>query len=488
MDLPLIGESDQAANPTEQETPVTDASPVNQTTYDAEACVIGAGPAGLAAAKALADRDISFDWFEKGSMVGGLWRIDNDNGGAAAYQTLHLNSSRPLTQYPSFPMPADWPDYPSHQLMARYFQDFADHFGLTGRVTFNSPVEKVEPLPGPGRPGDSGWSVTTPNGTGSYRQVIVGNGHHSEPRVPDLPGKFTGESFHAHDYLEPEVFEDRDVLVIGVGNSGMDIACDATKLAKSVTVVTRHGVHVLPKYAFGRPIDQFGSPLNAYLPFPVERRVYEVIQRFSTGAPQDRGLPEPDHRLLSAHPTVSSEFCDRVGHGDIAMKPDIDRLDGRTVHFVDGTSADVDLLVYATGYRVALPFLDTDIYDPADNEMPLYQRVLTPDLPGLFFIGYVQTVGSNIPLAEMQSEWIGDLITGACVLPTESEIADWIAADQAAMARRYVRSTRHTMQVDFWRYAHALRNCRKRTEADPPSGVAGRIQQKLTAKLSRASA
>jgi len=454
---------------------------------DTQACVIGAGPSGLAAAKALVDRGISFDWFEKGSMVGGLWRIDNDNGGAAAYETLHLNSSRPLTQYPSHPMPADWPDYPSHRLIARYFQDFADQHGLTERITFNTPVEHVEPLAGPGRPGANGWSVTTPKGTKTYRYVFVANGHHSEPQIPDFPGDFTGESFHAHEYLEPEVFEDKDVLVVGVGNSGMDIACDATKLARRVSVVTRHGVHVLPKYAFGRPIDQFGSPLNAYLPFPVERRLYEVIQRLSTGRPQDRGLPKPDHRLLSAHPTVSSDFCDRVGHGDITMKPNIERLDGDTVQFTDGTSEHVDLLVYATGYKVALPFFDKELYDPAGNAMPLYERVLTPELPGLFFIGFVQTVGSNIPLMEMQSEWAGDLITGACVLPPEAEIDEWIAADQAAMARRYVRSSRHTMQVDFWRYAHALKLCRRRT-GDEPSGIAARLPRALSGRLMRASA
>ena len=136
--------------------------------------MIGAGPAGLAAAKALADRGISFDWFEKGSMVAGLWRIDNDNGGAAAYETLHLNSSRPLTQYPSFPMPADWPDYPSHELMARYFQDFADHFDLTGRVTFNTPVEKVETLSGAGRPGSGPPASAPPPRRGE--QVTVGGG------------------------------------------------------------------------------------------------------------------------------------------------------------------------------------------------------------------------------------------------------------------------------------------------------------------------
>jgi len=457
------------------------------TTPDSTACVIGAGPSGLATAKALADRGVDFDWFEKGSMVGGLWRIDNDNGGAAAYETLHLNSSRPLTEYPSAPMPEDWPDYPSHELMADYFQDFADRHGLTGRITFNAPVEKVEPLPGVGRQGEQGWSVTTPAGTKTYEHVFVANGHHSEPSIPDFPGEFTGETFHAHDYLRPEVFEGKRVLVIGVGNSGMDIACDAVKLAKSVSVVTRHGVHVLPKYAFGRPIDQFGSPINAYLPFPVERKVYEVIQRFSNGSPESRGLPKPDHRLLSAHPTVSSEFCDRVGHGDIEMKPGVESFDGETVRFEDGSSLEVDLLVYATGYRITLPFFDPAVYDPAGNTMPLYERVLTPELPGLFFIGFVQTVGSNIPLMELQANWTADLVTGACVLPPEEEMQEWIAADQAAMDRRYVRSARHTMQVDFWRYAAALKRCRQRTGAEQ-GAIVDRLPKAISNRLMRASA
>jgi dimethylaniline monooxygenase (N-oxide forming) len=471
-------ETETTGGPQRASTPGREEAGTPTAAFDAQACVIGAGPSGLAAAKALVDRHVTFDWFEKGSMVGGLWRIDNDNGGVAAYETLHLNSSRPLTQYPSYPMAEDWPDYPSHRLLARYFQDFADHFGLTGRVTFNTPVTHVQPLPGPGRPGAAGWTVTTPKGTQTYRYVFVANGHHSEPQIPEIRGEFTGTPFHAHEYLEPSVFTHRDVLVIGVGNSGMDIACDAAPLAHHVFLCTRHGVHVLPKYMFGRPIDQFGSRLNAFIPFSLERRLYELMIRVSIGRPEDRGLPKPDHRLLSAHPTVSADLYDRVGHGDIVMKPNVQRLDGETVHFVDGTSEHVDLLVYATGYKVSLPFLDRELYDPAGNAMPLYQRVLTPELPGLFFIGFIQTVGSNIPLMELQSEWAADLITGAAVLPPEAEMARWIGADQAAMARRYVRSARHTMQVDFWRYAHALRQCRRRTGQEP-RGIARRLPRVL---------
>jgi len=443
--------------------------------FDAEACVIGAGAAGLAAGKALADRGIDFDWFEKGSMVGGLWRIDNDNGAVAAYRTLHLNSSRPLTQYPSYPMPDDWPDFPTHELIAEYFQRFAEDNDLLRRITFRSPVTSVEPLPCPGSPGSHGWAVTTATtGTRTYRSVLVANGHHSTPKVPDFPGEFTGETFHSHDYRDPSVFTDQDVVVVGVGNSGMDLACDAAKVAKSVRLVTRHGVHVIPKYAFGRPIDQFGSPLVAYLPFPVERKIYEVLLRLSAGRPEDRGLPKPDHRLLHAHPTVSAELYDRVGHGDIVMKPGIERLVGDRIRFADGSEEHADVLVLATGYDISLPFLDPKVFDPTGNRMPLYQRAVAPDRPGLYFIGFMQTVGANIPLFEYQSAWIGDVLTGAATLPSTAAMKAWIDRDQAALAARYVRSERHTMQVDYWRYIRAMKEARA---AKPGPSLTDRVRQ-----------
>ena len=431
--------------------------------FDAEAAIVGAGPAGLAAGKALAERGLTFDWFEKGSMVGGLWRIDNDNGGVAAYKTLHLNSSRFTSQFPSDPMPDDWPDYPSHELMAQYFQEFAEQHGLLERITFHAEVTSVEPLPGPGKPGEHGWAVTTSaTGTRTYGAVLVANGHHGTPHMVQFAGEFTGESFHSHDYVEPSVFTDKDVVVVGVGNSGMDISCDAAKVARSVHLVTRRGVHVLPKYAFGKPIDTLASPINGYVPFVVERTLYEVVQRLSSGRPQDRGLPKPDHRLLHAHPTVSAELYDRVGHGDIVVTPTIERLDADTVHFIDGTSTHADVLVYATGYDVSLPFLAPEVYSATDNAMPLYQRVVSPDRPGLYFIGFIQTVGANIALFEYQSAWVADLLTDAVVLPTEDQMRDWIGADQAAMAKRYTRSQRHTMQVDYWRYIRAIKEARAR--------------------------
>ncbi len=430
---------------------------------DVEAVVIGAGPAGLAAAKTLAARGVSYRQFEKGSMVGGLWRIDNDNGAAAAYETLHLNSSRPRTAFPSHPMPEDWPDYPSHDLVASYFQDLADRFGLTERITFNAEVVAVEPLDGDGPPGAEGWQVTTATGeTVTTRAVLVANGHHGVPRLPELPGSFTGTSFHSHDYREPTVFDGKRVLVLGVGNSGMDIACDAAPLAEQVLLSTRHGVHVIPKYAFGKPVDQLSSPLTARLPFTVERALYELLVRASVGRPQDRGLPRPDHRLLGAHPTVSSQLYDLVGHGDIEVVGDVEALEGDKVRFTDGRVEAVDVLVYATGYQVSLPFLAPAVLEVQDTQLPLYHRVVAPERPGLYLLGFIQTVGANIALMEHQAEWVGDLLTGEAVLPSVEEMRDWVRRDRRAMARRYLRSERHTMQVDYWRYIRAIEQERQR--------------------------
>lgn len=434
---------------------------MSESHFDATACIIGAGAAGLAAGKALADRGLDFDWFEKGSMVGGLWQIDNDNGAVAAYNSLHLNSSRPRTQYPSFPMPSDWPDYPSHDLVAQYFEEYADAFGLRERITFNTEVTSVEPVPGPGNPGTNGWRVTAGGSTRTYQDVLIANGHHSSPKIPAFDGEFTGETLHAHDYRDPAIFTGKRVLVIGVGNSGMDISCEASKVADRVFLSTRHGVHVIPKYALGKPVDQLSGPGMAYVPFPIERVLYEAIVRVSTGRPQDRGLPKPDHRLLGAHPTVSAELYDRVGHGDVAIKPDIDRFDGGDVAFVDGSREQVDVVVYATGYNVTLPFLDQELFNPTANELPLYLRVVPVDRPGLFFMGFIQTVGSGIPLTEYQAEWVGDVIVGAVPLPPVAQMQEWIDDDRRATAKRYVRSQRHTMQVDYWRYIRTMKRARR---------------------------
>jgi dimethylaniline monooxygenase (N-oxide forming) len=305
--------------------------------------------------------------------------------------------------------------------------------------------------------------VATDDGTQvDTAHVIIANGHHSTPKLPSVPGTFAGETMHSHAYRSAEIFRGQRVLVIGVGNSGMDIACDASRVAEQVHLSTRHGVYVLPKYLLGRPLDHWSSPLAAFLPYEVERRAQALLYRALVGSPQQRGLPKPDHGFLQAHPTVSAELLDRVGHGEITMRPDVERFDGPAVRFVDGSAAEVDLVVFATGYRITCPFLDPQLLDPSDNDLRLYQRVVAPDLPGLWFLGFIQTVGAGISLFEYQAEWVADLVAGACVLPSAVAMRQWIQRDRQALAKHYVRSTRHTIQVEYWRYVHALQAERRR--------------------------
>ncbi len=414
----------------------------------AKVCVIGAGSSGIASCQVLQARGIDFDCFEKGSAVGGNWRYENDNGMSSAYASLFINTSRRMMAYASYPMPESYPDYPHHTQIAAYFDDYVDHFGFRDRIRFNTSVERVEPA-------GERWRVTLDDGTETdYDAVLVANGHHWNPRYPEppFPGQetFTGHALHAHHYREPdERFRDRNVLVLGIGNSATDIAVETSRHSRITYLAMRRGAHVVPKYIGGVPTDELGARLMSRLPRALTSRMLALRLKSIQGDMEDYGLPKPDHRIGEAHPTVSSELLPRIGHGRIAVRPNIARIDGGTVHFTDGRSAEVDTIVWCTGYSITFPFLPTEVIDPRDNHVPLYRRVVPPDRPGLYFIGLVQPLGAIMPVAELQSEWVADLLEGGATLPAPAEMRAEIAREEQEMRERYVASARHTIQVDF---------------------------------------
>jgi cation diffusion facilitator CzcD-associated flavoprotein CzcO len=166
--------------------------------------------------------------------------------------------------------------------------------------------------------------------------------------------------------------------------------------------------------------------------------------------------------VLEAHPTVSDTILTRLTHGDITPKPNIERLTERTVVFADGSEEQADVVVYGTGYRVSFPFFDRELVSAPDNDLPLFRRVFHPDLPGLYFIALLQPLGATMPLAEAQSEWVCDHLSGRYTLPPRDELVADIAREREAMRRRYVASKRHTMQVDYDDYLFELRRERRR--------------------------
>lgn len=444
--------------------------------------MIGAGSSGIASCQVLSARGIGFDCFEVGSQVGGNWRYRNDNGMSSAYRSLHINTSRRTMSYATYPMPADYPDYPNHFQIAKYFDDYVDRFGFRDRIRFRTEVTKVEPAAG------GGWVVswrergTDGTGSATYGAVFVANGHHWDARWPEppFPGQedFAGEQLHAHDYKTPEVLDGRRVLVLGIGNSACDIAVESSRSAAQTFLAMRRGAWVLPKYLKGRPTDELGNALTNRMPLALIRYLYRRTLRLATGDPMDYGLPEPDHKLAEAHPTISSELLPRIGHGDITVKPNIAEFEGgRTIRFADGSEEEVDLAIWCTGYKISFPFFDPGLISAPDNEIPLYRRVVSPEHPGLYFIGLLQPLGAIMPLAEAQSEWIADVLEGKIGLPGRAEMERVIARERERMAKRYVASKRHTIQVDFDPYMRALARERRN------GGLLGRARARRTHEL-----
>ncbi|HEY8678752.1 MAG TPA: NAD(P)-binding domain-containing protein [Candidatus Dormibacteraeota bacterium] len=420
-------------------------------------CVIGAGSSGIAAAKVLHQRGIPFDCFEKGDRVGGNWVFGNSNGMSSAYRTLHINSSRERMEYSDFPMPKRYPDFPHHTHIAEYFDDYVEHFCFRDHITFNTGVERAE------READGTWTVTLDTGESRrYDALMVANGHHWDPRWPEppFPGDFDGEVMHSHYYIDNEPLKNKNVLVLGMGNSAMDIAVESSFVADRTFLAARRGAWIIPKYMLGRPLDQ--QMTDPRIPYAIKQKIFKRMMLTTIGPPERYGLPKPDHELGQAHPTVSSDILMRIAHGEITPKPNIAELMGDRVKFADGSLEPIDVIVYCTGYKVTFPFFDPDFISAPDNDLPLFRRVFKPGVDNVFFIGLLQPLGAIMPLAETQSEWVAEYLLGDYAMPGDEDVRADIEREREAMFRRYVKSERHTMQVDYDEYRYQLGKERKR--------------------------
>lgn len=416
-----------------------------------KACIIGAGSSGIAACKVLNENGIDFDCYEKGSDVGGLWWYDNDNGQNSIYKSLCINTSKQMMAFSDFPMPADYPVYPHHSLIHHYFRNYVDHFGFRDKIRFRTAVTHVE------KQGEH-YIVTTDSGIKTeYDAVLVCNGHHWKPRMVQFEGTFSGLELHAHDYKTPETFTDKSVLIIGIGNSAVDIACEVSTVAKRTVISTRSGAYIIPKYLFGIPTDHISKPPLAYAPLALQRLTLETALRINVGNQEDYGVPVPKRPILSEHPTISQDLLNKVGHGKVHIKPNVQRLNGHRVVFTDGTEEDFDAIIYCTGYKMSFPFLDKTLMDPGEqNQADLYLKVVHPEHRHLYFLGLIQPLGAIMPLSEVQARWIARILNGKCKLPSREKMQKNIQEERAAMQKRYKDSARHTVQVDFYPYKRQI--------------------------------
>jgi len=420
-------------------------------------CVIGAGPCGLVAAKSLRERGFVVDVFDREDDVGGNWYYGKPS--SSVYQSAAMISSKRMTEFSDFPMPRSFPPYPNHRQALAYLREYAQHFGLYECIRLNTTVTRVEPIDASP---ETAWRVTLQTGdTHTYRGVVIASGHHSQPKWPELPGKFTGEILHSHDYKTPDVLRHKRVLVVGAGNSGCDIAVESSQHAERTLLSMRRGYYFLPKFLLGGPLDSGGERFERWrLPYAMRRLITRLLLYVAHGRPERYGLPRPMHRLFETHPIVNSQLLYHVGHGSIGIRRAIQSIDGRTVTFQDSTSDDVDLIVCATGYNASIPMLDDPLVFDEHRQPKLFLNCFRPQLDNLFVVGLIQPNGAIWPLAELQSR----LIAAFARAQTESpDDAAWFrkqklhSSPDVAGGLRYDASERHRLEVEFFAYRRVLK-------------------------------
>lgn len=419
-------------------------------------CVVGGGPAGLALARSLIAHDVPFDVYERHSDVGGLW--DQSNPGSPVYNSAHFISSKTQSHYIDYDMPESYPDYPSNKQIHAYMQGFADAFGLRQHIQFNTGVESAV------REGE-GWRVTLSNGeTKSYSALVCATGTNWHPVMPTYPGTYTGEMRHANCYRSMDEFKGKRVLVIGAGNSGCDIACDAAQAADKAFISMRRGYHFLPKHLFGMPADVFAHE-GPQLPMWLTQRIFGIVLRVLNGDLTRLGLQKPDHKLFETHPILNTQLLHFLAHGDIAAKRDVERFEGKQVYFKDGTSEEIDLILCATGYTWKIPYVAREEFSWKGNKPDLYMNLFSRDTPNLYALGYMETNGGAYKLFDEMA----DLITQAIIErakggAAKQQVDQTISQDRPDLTGgiKFVASDRHATYVEIDAYRKHMSKLRKK--------------------------
>lgn len=415
---------------------------------DRRVCVIGAGPCGLTTVKNLLAAGLrEIVCYDDGIAIGGNWVFDERSGRGCVYDATHLISSKQLSEFEDYPMPSDYPDYPSHRLVRAYFEDYAAQFGLMGFIRLESRVDAANLL------SNGTWSVVVSDAKGTREEIfddlIVCSGHHRDPFVPEVEGRFSGQTLHARDYKRAAPFQDQRVLVVGGGNSACDIAVDVARVASHTCLSMRRGYHFVPKVMLGRPSDVLYHRIRQFgLPKSWTRRLADAWVRLSVGPPEKYGLQAPVGRLFEMHPTVSSDILSALRDGKVLVRANIERLDGAEVRFPDGKSETFDTIIWATGYRDGFPFLQASVVDWKPGEQPpLLLRMMHRRIPGLFFVGLFQPIGCIWRLADYQARIAALQITGRLERPMDidARIFDQISSPHW----RFDSAPRHALEVDY---------------------------------------
>jgi Flavin-binding monooxygenase-like len=418
-------------------------------------CVVGAGPAGLSLARAFLALGIPFDIYERHRDVGGLW--DQSNPGSPIYESAHFISSRTQSHFHDFPMPEDYPDYPSHRQVLAYVRAFADAYGLREHIRFDTEVRSAVP-------DGSGWTVTLSTGqVRSYASLVCANGTNWHPRMPTYAGVFSGEMRHTQTYRSADELRGKRVLIIGAGNSGADIACDASRTAAKAFLSVRRGYHFIPKHIFGKPADVFAEE-SPPMPMWLRQRIFGALLRLLNGDLQRLGLPRPDHRIFESHPILNTQVLHHLSHGDIQAMPDVERFAGKTVHFKNGAAEEIDLVLCATGYDWSIPFVDPGQFRWKGHRPELYMALFSRENPSLYVMGYLETNHGAYRFFDDMADILARVVAARAEGGKAAEAVDRLVANDRTDLTggiRFVGTERHATYVDAIAYRRQLRRVRR---------------------------
>jgi hypothetical protein len=417
-------------------------------------CVIGAGPCGLTAVKNLLQAGChDVVCYEEATGIGGNWAFTDDPHRAGVHEGSHIISSRRMSSFDDFPMPEDYPDFPSHRQVLAYFTDYAKAFHVEPHIRLGCHVEQCT-LGGDGR-----WTVRViANGRTQvevFDHLLVCSGHHRQAFLPQYPGTFTGEIMHSSAYTRPDPFRGRRVLVVGGGNSAADIAVDVARLASHTALSMREGAHFFPKLVFGKPTDIVYARWRRKIPRPLLQAAVRLWLRLAIGKWEDYGLQPPVYAPLEKHPTLDPGVLDALRHGRLVARRGIECYQGRTVHFADGSQEEFDTIIMGTGFRIGFPFLSEQIADwDMSKTPPLYLKMMHPTIPSLFFIGLFQPLGCIWRLADHQARIAALQISGRLRRPPDIERR--VRHEVAHPHYRFAPSPRHAIEVDYHLFQRAL--------------------------------
>lgn len=427
-------------------------------------CVVGAGVAGLASIKHCLEEGFDVVCYEKDTDVGGLWNYHPKpkDGDPSLYNSCSINTSKEMSCFSDFPIPKEFPNFMDHKHFKKYLCMYAEKFNLRHCIKFEHSVDKIEKVGENNR-----WKVTSRNvvsgkcSSEMFDFVMVCNGHLHEPNMPTFPGldRFKGKVMHTHDFKTFHGYEGKRILVVGIGNSGADVATELSRHAEHVYVSTRRGSYVIQRAAeYGIPFDHLAiNRFSQSLPWDLMRPVHyhKINYKYNHS---NYGL-SPNFRFDGGVVTISDDLPNRILLGAISIKSNVEKFTENGVQFDDSSVVEnIDVVILATGFKYSFPFLEDSVVEVDNHFAYLYELVFPVDLQPstLAVIGLVQPFGSLPPILEMQARWASKVFSGKCTLPSSAERRQIVEKRRQFLKTKYVDSPRYSLQIYFIDYLDNL--------------------------------